>query len=153
MSRSPEQTRRLGMRLGAMLRSGDLVCLSGELGSGKTTLVQGIAQGWGSLDQANSPTFVVVNRYRRPDGAVLHHMDAYRLMSALEAEELDLDQMLESGPLVVEWAERIEAALPPNRLWVELQWIEDERRSMIMTGEGEHYPALLAAFRQKAFGI
>ena len=68
ISRSPEQTRRVGMRLGAMLQVGDVVGLCGELGSGKTTLVQGIGAGWGSLDAVTSPTFVLVNVYRRTDG-------------------------------------------------------------------------------------
>src|SRR5512136_2821752 len=104
-SRSPEQTRRLGIRLGALLRMGDVVCLEGELGSGKTTLVQGLAQGWGSLDHVSSPTFVLCNIYRRPDGANLSHLDAYRLQDAREGEDLDIDLMLEGGALVVEWAE------------------------------------------------
>src|SRR5512134_3667586 len=104
-SRSPEQTRRLGVRLGSLLQTGDLVCLSGDLGSGKTTLVQGIAQGWGTLDTVTSPTFVLVNEYRRPENAragvqCLYHLDAYRIDSAWEAEELDLERMQESGPLV-----------------------------------------------------
>src|SRR5512147_1529060 len=120
-SRSPEQTRRLGARLGSLLRIGDLVCLSGDLGSGKTTMVQGIAQGWGSLDAVSSPTFVLVNAYRRPDGPTLFHMDAYRLKDALEAEDLDLVLMLETGATVLEWPERIAPALPPERLWVDLR--------------------------------
>ncbi len=78
-SRSPEQTRRLGARLGAVLRPGDVICLQGDLGAGKTTFVQGVAQGWGSLDSVSSPTFVIVNEYRRADGDLLFHMDAYRL--------------------------------------------------------------------------
>ena len=64
-SRSAEQTQRLGMRLGSLVKPGDLICLSGDLGAGKTTLVQGIARGWGSVDQVTSPTFVLVNVYRR----------------------------------------------------------------------------------------
>ena len=89
-SRSPEQTRRVGMRLGALLRPGDLVCLQGDLGAGKTTLVQGMAGGWGALDAASSPTFVLVNAYRRADDSAFHHFDAYRVESLGEAEELDL---------------------------------------------------------------
>jgi len=69
ISRSSEQTRRVGMRLGALLKPGDVVCLQGDLGAGKTTLVQGIAAGWGSLDSVSSPTFVLVNLYRRLDGS------------------------------------------------------------------------------------
>ncbi len=65
ISLSPEQTRRVGMRLGALLQVGDVLALSGDLGAGKTTLMQGIASGWGSLDAVSSPTFVLVNVYRR----------------------------------------------------------------------------------------
>src|SRR5215213_1503208 len=64
-SRSPEQTRRIGMRLGGALQAGDVICLQGDLGAGKTTFVQGIAQGWRSLDAVSSPTFIIVNVYRR----------------------------------------------------------------------------------------
>ncbi len=90
-SRSPEQTRRIGVRLGGMLQAGDVICLQGELGAGKTTFAQGLAQGWGALDSVSSPTFVLVNQYRRADGGLLFHVDAYRLDSVPEAEELDLD--------------------------------------------------------------
>ena len=100
------------MRLGGLLQPGDLICLQGELGAGKTTLVQGMAQGWGSLDAVSSPTFILVNEYRRPNGGQFFHMDAYRLESGLEAAELDLDLMLGEGALVVEWPERISSVLP-----------------------------------------
>jgi tRNA threonylcarbamoyladenosine biosynthesis protein TsaE len=90
ISRSAEQTRRVGMRLGALVDGGDVVCLVGDLGSGKTTFVQGLAAGWGSLDPVTSPTFVLVNLYRRPEGARLYHLDAYRLSGASEAADLDL---------------------------------------------------------------
>jgi tRNA threonylcarbamoyladenosine biosynthesis protein TsaE len=151
-SRSPEQTRRLGFRLGSLMRSGDLICLSGDLGAGKTTLVQGIAQGWGSLDSVSSPTFVLVNEYRRPDGHCLFHLDAYRLASAWEAEDLDLDRMLENGPLMVEWPERIKSVLPPAYLWIALRWIADEHRGMTFNSLGERYNDMLAEFRKKVFG-
>jgi tRNA threonylcarbamoyladenosine biosynthesis protein TsaE len=151
-SRSPEQTRRLGFRLGSLLHTGDLICLSGDLGAGKTTLVQGIAQGWGALDTVSSPTFVLVNEYRRPDGNCLFHLDAYRLVSAWEAEDLDLDRMMENGPLIIEWPERIKPVLPPAYLWISLRWIADEQRGMTFNCQGEHYASLLADFRKKVFG-
>jgi len=66
-SRSADQTRRVGMRLGSVLQPGDVVCLDGDLGAGKTTFVQGIAAGWGAVDPVSSPTFVLVNVYRRSD--------------------------------------------------------------------------------------
>ena len=75
ISRGTEYTRRVGIRLGTLLKDGDVVCLEGDLGSGKTTLVQGMAVGWGSLDQVTSPTFVLVNLYRRLDGGHFNHLD------------------------------------------------------------------------------
>jgi tRNA threonylcarbamoyladenosine biosynthesis protein TsaE len=151
-SRSPEQTRRVGMRLGAILGTGDLLCLSGELGSGKTTLVQGMARGWGSLDSVTSPTFILVNIYRRPGGQRLYHMDAYRMNGAAEAEDLDLDLMLESGPMVVEWPENVRGALPGECLWVDLRWMAEEQRGMIFTAHGVRYQKLLDEFRRQVFG-
>ena len=152
VSRSPEQTRRLGARLGALLQPGDLLCLAGDLGAGKTTFVQGLAQGWGTLDNVSSPTFVLVNAYRRPDGVCLYHLDAYRLADALEAEDLDLDLMLERGPMVVEWPERIETVLPDQRIWVAMEWLADEKRGMTFTSKGERYQDVLAEFRKRVFG-
>jgi tRNA threonylcarbamoyladenosine biosynthesis protein TsaE len=151
-SRSPEQTRRLGMRLGGLLKRGDLLVLSGDLGAGKTTLVQGLVQGWGSLDTVSSPTFVLDNVYRRPDGQTINHLDAYRIESAYEAEELDLDLMLEKGALVVEWGERIQAALPIDRLWIQMRWVADEQRGMVFTPHGHHYEQLVAEFSKLSFG-
>ena len=153
ISRSAEQTRRLGMRLGALLRAGDVICLVGDLGSGKTTLVQGIASGWGSLDLVTSPTFVMVNVYSGPDAARLYHLDAYRLSSAREAEDLDLEPMLETGLLVVEWAERIQEALPREHLWVTLRWIDNEQRDLVFAARGKRYQSVLASVRKQIFGI
>lgn len=152
ISRSPEQTRRIGMRLGGLLRPGDVLALSGDLGAGKTTLVQGIAQGWGSTDAVSSPTFVLVNIYRRADGDRLHHMDAYRIQSALEAEDLDIEEMLAGGVLIVEWAERIQAALPEECLMIELSWVADEQRNLVFTPHGKKYAELTDAIKGQFFG-
>lgn len=151
-SRSADQTRRLGMRLGGLLRVGDVVALTGDLGSGKTTFVQGVAKGWGSTDSVSSPTFVLVNEYRRGDGAQLHHMDAYRMETAAEAEDLDLETLLESGSLLVEWAERISSVLPQERLTLELTWVADEQRNMLFIPHGKRYQDLMSEFRRLAFG-
>ncbi len=153
ISRNAAQTRRVGMRLGALIQPGDVICLIGELGAGKTTLVQGISAGWGSLDQVSSPTFVLVNVYRRPDGERLFHLDAYRLSGAAEAEHLDIDSMTEQGPLVVEWADRIQEALPPQHLWVTLAWVDEEQRDLMFTACGPYYLTLLAEFRKQVFGV
>lgn len=152
LSHSPEQTRRLGMRLGALLQPGDVVCLQGELGAGKTTFVQGLAAGWGSLDAVSSPTFILVNVYQRADGGQLFHFDTYRVESALEAEELDLDAMLAAGPLVIEWPERLESILPAERLWLKLEHVDEDRRQITFLPTGKRYETLLAAFSHTSFG-
>jgi len=152
-SRSPEQTRRVGMRLGTLLQPGDLICLQGDLGAGKTTLVQGIAQGWGSLDGVSSPTFVLINEYRRPDNALLFHMDAYRIESGAEAAELDLDTMLADGALVVEWPERVGPALPSERLWLQLDYMAEEHRQIIFKACGRRYDEVLAGLQKSLFGV
>lgn len=150
-SRSPDQTRRLGGRLGGVLQAGDVICLQGDLGAGKTTFVQGVAQGWGSLDPVSSPTFIIVNEYRRADGGKLFHMDAYRLDSAPEAEELDLDSMLADGALLIEWPERIDGLVPAEHLWVRLEHVDEEEREMIFKAVGARYDGLLETLR-RAFG-
>lgn len=152
-SRSPEQTRRVGMRLGTILKTGDVVGLEGDLGSGKTTFIQGVASGWGSLDQVSSPTFVLINQYRRPDKSLLYHLDAYRLDGASQAEELDLEFIMKSGPLVIEWADHIEGALPNERMWIKLSWINDQQRGMLLTGQGRKYERMIAELRQLVFGV
>jgi len=153
ISRSAGQTRRLGMRFGTLLKTGDVICLAGELGSGKTTFVQGIASGWGSLDPVSSPSFVLVNVYRGGDGQRLYHLDAYRLENAGQAAELDVDIMLETGPLVVEWADRIRAALPAEHLWVSLRWIDENQRDMVFSARGMRYQGLLTLISKIIYGV
>ena len=136
-----------------LLQSGDCICLSGDLGAGKTTFVQGIAQGWGSLDPVSSPTFVLVNQYRRPAGESLYHLDAYRIASPMEAEDLEPDAMLAQGALVIEWAERIQQILPKERLWVQLRWLADEHRGMLLTPTGCRYEILMDTVRQRMIGV
>jgi len=151
-SHSAEQTRRIGLRLGTLLHPGDLICLEGDLGAGKTTFVQGLAQGWGALDSVSSPTFVLVNIYRRSDEAQFFHLDTYRLTSDQEAEELDFETMLSLGPLVVEWADRVKGILPPKCLWIKMTYLDEEQRSLHFNPLGEHYQHQLADLRHAAFG-
>jgi tRNA threonylcarbamoyladenosine biosynthesis protein TsaE len=152
ISRSADQTRRVGMRLGTLLQSGNVIGLVGELGSGKTTLVQGIASGWGSLDAVSSPTFVLVNVYRHPDGQRLFHLDAYRLNGFDEAIDLDIDAMLSQGPLLVEWAEKIKPALTDDGLWVHMKYIDEEQRDMIFSALGKNYEEMLSLLRKQVYG-
>jgi len=151
LSRSPDQTRRVGARFGALLKAGDTLCLHGDLGAGKTTLVQGIAQGWGSPDPVTSPTFVLVNQYHRPDGQQISHLDAYRLSDAVEAENLDLEYLLENGPLIVEWPLRIMSALPEAHIWVSLQYISEQQRMLLIKPSGNTYKNIVLQLRKQIF--
>jgi tRNA threonylcarbamoyladenosine biosynthesis protein TsaE len=140
------------MRLGVFIGDRDLICLEGELGSGKTTFVQGLAAGWGSLDQVSSPTFVLVNLYRHPSGNRFYHVDAYRLSNPEEAVELDLDTMLANGSMVIEWAEKIKPILPQECLWITLSDISRDQRDLIFTARGKRYQFILEIFRQRLYG-
>jgi tRNA threonylcarbamoyladenosine biosynthesis protein TsaE len=112
-----------------------------------------MAEGWGSLDAATSPTFVLVNEYRRPDGENLFHLDAYRLDSGREAEELDLDRMLTEGALVIEWPERMLTMLPAQEMRVVLEHVEDEQRRIQFTARGAHYDQVMERLQQEMFGV
>lgn len=140
------------MRLGVLLRTGDVVCLEGDLGSGKTTFVQGVAAGWGSANPVSSPSFVLVNQYHRPDGTRLFHLDAYRLTGGKEAEDLDIDLMLENGVLIIEWADRILDVLPEAHLWVSLRYTDVNQRDLIFSARGARYDEMLAIFRKRLYG-
>ena len=140
------------MRLGPLLKSGDVVCLAGDLGAGKTTFVQGLAAGWGSLDPVSSPTFVLVNLYRRMGGDILYHLDAYRLSGPIDALDLDIDDLISNGALVIEWADHIKSALPSDHLWVSMKWRQETHRDLLFTAQGKRYEGLLVNFRRRVYG-
>src|SRR5579859_2040825 len=151
-SHSPEQTTRFGARLGELLLPGDVLTLSGELGAGKTTFIGGVGRGWGSLDQVSSPTFVLVNDYRRPDGQHLWHLDCYRLNSSAEAVAIGFEDLLDSGGImVIEWPERIADVLPAERLRLALRWEDETRRGLRVDAAGARPQELLEQFRRSAF--
>jgi tRNA threonylcarbamoyladenosine biosynthesis protein TsaE len=154
ISRSPEQTRRVGARLGELLHGGELICLEGELGAGKTTLTQGIATGWGVTGPVRSPTFILISEFRRPGNRQkLFHVDLYRINNAGEAWALGLEDVWMSGGVcVIEWPERAEGILPAERLWIRLTTVDDTRRMLRLTAQGESYQTLLENFRHAAFG-
>jgi len=154
ISRSPEQTRRVGARLGELLLGGELICLEGDLGAGKTTLAQGIATGWGVTGPVRSPTFILINEFHRPgDRHKLFHVDLYRINSAGEAWALGLEDIwMSSGVCIIEWPERAQDILPAERLWIRLTTLDDTRRMLRLTAEGESYQMLLENFRYAAFG-
>lgn len=144
-SRSVEDTTRLGIRLGEVLRAGDIICLSGDLGAGKTTLTKGIGQGWGAEENVTSPTFVLIHEHHRPqDEQILYHIDCYRLSGSGDAWGIGLEELMQgSGPVILEWPENIEDALPAERLWVALTLVDDNERHIMMEANGARYVELV----------
>jgi tRNA threonylcarbamoyladenosine biosynthesis protein TsaE len=129
VSKSAEETERAGERLGERLGPGSVVALSGELGTGKTCFVRGLARGLGVSQTVSSPTFVLVNHYH---GRVpLFHVDAYRTQSLTELLDLGLDDYLGSdGITVIEWADKLRPLLPAHTIWVHLDGLGDEPRTI-----------------------
>lgn len=155
VSRDPDQTKRLGARLGALLRGGDVICLEGPLGAGKTCLAQGIGRGWGASQILVSPTFVLVREYTRSAGpATLYHIDLYRIADVDEAQGVGIDEFLGDPRTIciVEWAERARVLMPSEHLWVTLRFFDHTRRTLHFTAQGERHDTLLQEFRQTAFG-
>jgi tRNA threonylcarbamoyladenosine biosynthesis protein TsaE len=155
ISHSVEQTQRLGARLGALLQPGDVICLSGDMGAGKTMFSVGIGRGWGTVTPLTSPTYNLIHEHeRQADHKRLYHLDCYRLSGPEEAEQIGFDDVLNGrGPVILEWPEHIESALPKKRLWVELRILEPTRRNFVFNATGSRYEELLKAFRESAFGI
>ena len=134
-SPSPDVTRAIGEAFGQVLRPGDIVVLEGDLGAGKTTFTQGLARGMGIGDAVTSPTFVLVRELGREEGLVpLTHVDTYRLTSLGEWDDLDVD--IENSVVVIEWGERIEDALPLDRVHVRLTETDDARAVRIWAPDG-----------------
>jgi tRNA threonylcarbamoyladenosine biosynthesis protein TsaE len=139
--------RDLGRELAGRLRAGDLVILTGPLGAGKTTLVQGIGEGLGVRGPVTSPTFVIA-RVHPPlagSGPSLVHADAYRLDSVREVDDLDLDADVASAVTVVEWGEGLAEGLAPDRLEISIQPDPDgEARTVRLHGHGARWHARLS---------
>ncbi len=113
-------TARLGAVVARLLQAGDAVCLTGPLGAGKSTLARGLIRALTRPDEdVPSPTFTLVQFYETPDLS-LAHFDLYRLTGAGEVEEIGLDEALDNGAVVIEWPERLEGRLPPDRLDIEI---------------------------------
>ena len=136
VSRSPEETQALGVRLGVRLGRGDVVACIGPLGAGKTCFLQGLARGLGVTTAVTSPTFVLVNEYR---GRVpVHHVDAYRTASLTELVDLGLEEMLHGdGVTIVEWADKLLPLLPPRTITVSIEGLGDEPRRIELAGPEE----------------
>jgi tRNA threonylcarbamoyladenosine biosynthesis protein TsaE len=139
-----EDTRAYGAWLATVLRRSDLVILTGDLGAGKTTLTQGIGEGLGVRGDVTSPTFVISRIHPSlVDGPPLVHVDAYRLGSSADLDDLDLDTDLEDAVTVVEWGEGLAEALAIDRLEITLTRSDDDRRTLTLTPVGSRWRELM----------
>jgi len=149
-SNSPASTSSLGKRAGQRLSAGSVIALIGELGCGKTLLARGICEGLGVPPrQVNSPTFVLVNEYR--GRLPVFHMDLYRLGTESDVVELGITDYLsrvESGVMIIEWAEKIPSLLPDDLLKVEFEILSARKRRMVFSTSGGGFAALFEELRK-----
>ncbi len=131
---SPEETASLGERLGETLEPGAVVLLTGELGTGKTCFIQGVARGLGVASRATSPTFVLVNEYR--GRLPVHHVDLYRVESRAEIEDIGVTDLFgDDGVTLVEWADKLGSLLPRDAIRVHIEGVgDDEPRRITIAG-------------------
>lgn len=153
ISTSPEQTRQIGYYLGQLLDAGDVICLDGDLGAGKTTFSAGVGEGWGTEHPLTSPTFVIVQQYDRAlDRQVLYHLDAYRLDAEGDAESVGLLDIFDAnGAVLIEWPEKIRSWLPDDHLWIHftIDDNDDSRRMLTLQAAGNRSLMLLDALKAK----
>jgi tRNA threonylcarbamoyladenosine biosynthesis protein TsaE len=135
---TPDDTRAVGAAIAPLLRPRDVAVLTGELGAGKTTFVQGVAAGLGAQEHVASPTFTLVREY--PSGRVpLAHVDIYRLERVQEVVDLALDELEDGeGVLMVEWGDAVEELLSDDRLRVELmsEEVDGDARRLVVSARG-----------------
>jgi tRNA threonylcarbamoyladenosine biosynthesis protein TsaE len=149
LSHSELATEALGRAIGQAAQPGDVVALVGDLGAGKTRLARGIAEGLGVDEPVTSPTFILVAEYRTARGFPLYHADCYRFEQAtVEAMDIGLDELMSDGGVcVVEWADRIQALLPPDHLLVTLTATGPDERRLEFNPTGPRAAALLREIR------
>jgi tRNA threonylcarbamoyladenosine biosynthesis protein TsaE len=123
----------LGEKIGRSLKPDDVVALNGELGAGKTTLIQGIAKGLGISDWVTSPTFTIINEFK--GNLNLYHIDLYRLNSVAEAEDLAIEEYwTKGGVTAIEWAEKIKDILPDNLIEIDIRVKNENEREIDIKG-------------------
>ncbi|MBU5310828.1 tRNA (adenosine(37)-N6)-threonylcarbamoyltransferase complex ATPase subunit type 1 TsaE [Tissierella carlieri] len=138
-----EETKEFGIKLGNILKSGDIVCLNGDLGAGKTTLTKSIGLGLGVTDYITSPTFTLINQYN--GRLAVYHFDVYRLENVDELYDLGFDEYFYGkGVCIIEWAEKIEKLLPKERIVLDIEKGKDiDERVIKITGHGNRYIDIL----------
>jgi tRNA threonylcarbamoyladenosine biosynthesis protein TsaE len=135
ISVSSQCTREIAKSIGEKLREGDVLALSGELGSGKTCFTGGLASGLGvdAKYQITSPTFTLINEY--PARCKLYHFDVYRLNGYSEFEDLGYEEYLcGGGVVVIEWAEKIAQILPAETIFINFEYLDENKRKIIVNG-------------------
>jgi len=136
ISESAKQTEEIACFIGGKLREGDVLALSGELGSGKTCFTGGLARGLGVSEkyQITSPTFTLINEY--PARYKLYHFDVYRLNSYSEFEDLGYEEYFSAkGIVVIEWAEKIVQVLPENTIFMQFEYLDEDKRRIVIKGQ------------------
>jgi len=175
ISHSSAQTQRLGMRLGELLRGGELLLLEGSLGTGKTTFTQGLARGIGITEVISSPTFTLLKEYpgqpgppaqreqaqvtqqhqqqeRHRVGPALYHFDLYRLDDPEEILDLGFeDYFFGNGVCVVEWADKAELLWPAEHLRLRMKIMSETKRGLLFTATGPRYCELLQQFQKNTY--
>jgi tRNA threonylcarbamoyladenosine biosynthesis protein TsaE len=144
-----EDTARLAEHLSTFMNEGAIIALDGDLGAGKTAFSQAVARCLGVVETVNSPTFTIIKEYQ---GRLLpfYHMDVYRI-TELEAEDLGLDEYFYSeGVTIVEWANRIEALMPAERLSIYIENLGPEERDFLMVPSGEKYQNWCEALKENS---
>lgn len=135
VTQSPEDTIKLGEKIGSLLKSGDVIAYNGGLGAGKTTITRGISIGLGLGDEVISPTFSLVNEYTG-ENTRLYHFDMYRITSPDDLETTGFYDYLEDGGiLAIEWSENIESELPENTIRINIDRIDDNIRKITIDGD------------------
>ncbi len=138
-----EETEVFGQKLGTLLKPGDIICLNGDLGAGKTTLTKSIGRGLGVDDYITSPTFTLINEY---EGRLsLYHFDVYRLENVDDLYDLGFDEYFYGkGVSIVEWADKIEKFLPKDRLVLDIEnGDQEDKRLVKISAYGNRYEDLL----------
>lgn len=141
---SVEETTNLGIALGKLLKSGDIVCLTGDLGTGKTHITKGIAKGLEITDYITSPTFTIVNEYKK-DSINIYHFDVYRLEDSSEFYAIGGEEYFEKGICIVEWGEMIEDALPKEYIKIDFSRSFDDENARVLNIQsiGDKYSLLI----------
>lgn len=165
ISHSSAQTQRLGTRLGELLRGGELLLLDGQLGTGKTTFTQGLAQGLHISEVISSPTFTLLKEYAGQPlpavetpahepamGPALYHFDLYRLDEPEEILDLGFEEYFSgSGVSVVEWSEKADAFWPDEHLRIRMKLLSETKRGLLFMASGPRYCELLRQFQKNTY--